>query len=112
MKAILQATSPVRGDHRLPTMPLIPAIRPLVSHNKAAESPIRVPPIAAETGVKCSIRPLPETSLPLDYAMRRTAINPVIWWSVTWRWNIQLPGLSATEIFEQRDRAQHEHHRD
>src|SRR6266487_221857 len=47
---------PVRTVQRPPMMPLIPAIRPLPSHNRAAESPISSPPMAAEPGVKCSIR--------------------------------------------------------
>ena len=36
-------------------MPLIPAIRPVDNINRTAESPIRTPPIAADTGVKLAM---------------------------------------------------------
>jgi hypothetical protein len=37
-------------------MPLMPAIRPVSSINKATERPISPPPIAAEIGVKLAMR--------------------------------------------------------
>src|SRR4029450_2352967 len=52
MKAIRQARSLVCGLIRPPKIPLIPAMRPVNSMSRTAESPIRTPPIAAETGVK------------------------------------------------------------
>src|SRR5215471_5909918 len=52
MKATRQARSLVRGLIRPPKIPLIPAMRPVNSMSKTAESPISTPPIAAETGVK------------------------------------------------------------
>ena len=36
-------------------MPLTPAIRPVDSISRTAESPIRAPPIAADTGVKLAM---------------------------------------------------------
>lgn len=57
--AILHATSPVRAVQSSPTMPLIPAIRPLASQRMIAESPISTPPMDAEMGVKCYIKKVP-----------------------------------------------------
>src|SRR5580765_1566501 len=56
MNATRQAVSPRLGASKLPKMPLMPAMRPVPSHNSAAERPMRTPPIMADTGVKCSIR--------------------------------------------------------
>src|SRR5690242_7598516 len=52
MKATRQARSLVCGLIRPPKIPLIPAMRPVNSMSRTAESPISTPPIAAETGVK------------------------------------------------------------
>ena len=50
-----QPISSACGGSAPPTMPLIPAIRPVKSHKTAAERPTKEPPTAAEIGVKCSI---------------------------------------------------------
>src|SRR5262249_24591653 len=56
MKATRQARSLVCGLMRPPKIPLIPAMRPVNSMSRTAESPISTPPIAAETGVKLAMK--------------------------------------------------------
>ena len=55
MKAMRQPLSSPRKFNRPPKMPLMPAIRPVDNISRTAESPIRTPPIAADTGVKLAM---------------------------------------------------------
>ena len=55
MKAICQPLSSLRKFRRPLKMPLTPAIRPVDNINRTAESPIRAPPMAADTGVKLAM---------------------------------------------------------
>ena len=55
MKAIRQPLSSLRKFRRPLKMPLTPAIRPVDNINRTAESPIRAPPMAADTGVKLAM---------------------------------------------------------
>src|SRR5262245_61571391 len=55
MKAMRQSRSGTFQPIRPPTMPLMPAMRPVESINSAAERPISAPPRAAESGVKLAI---------------------------------------------------------
>src|SRR5262249_43964788 len=43
MNATRQPISPARGSSAPPTIPLIPAIRPIKSHKREAERPIKEP---------------------------------------------------------------------
>src|SRR6266853_1477646 len=52
MNASRQARSPACGRSIPPTIPLIPATRPLTSTSSAAARPMTAPPIAADQGVK------------------------------------------------------------
>ena len=52
MKAMRQDLSSLRKFNRPLKMPLMPAMRPVDNISRTAESPIRAPPIAADTGVK------------------------------------------------------------
>src|ERR1700694_3895336 len=51
-KATRHARSLVAGRSRPPTMPLIPAIRPLTRASMAAATPMITPPMTADHGVK------------------------------------------------------------
>src|SRR5215470_17286614 len=55
MKAMRQSRSGTSQPIRPPTMPLMPAMRPVVSISSAAERPISAPPMAADSGVKLAI---------------------------------------------------------
>src|SRR5262245_41481100 len=55
MNAALQIQSLPPTSRQDARIPLIPAMRPLISVRKVAASPMRAPPIAAEMGVKLAI---------------------------------------------------------
>src|SRR2546421_3600456 len=55
IKAMRQSLSSLLKSSKPPSMPLMPAIRPVNSISRTAERPIRPPPIAADIGVKLTM---------------------------------------------------------
>src|SRR5438105_9264987 len=77
-KARRQTISPCRGVNRPPTMPLMPAMRPLSSTSIAAAMPIRMPPASEAQGVKCVQSMLIAILLPITIRNASLAVLMVV----------------------------------